>query len=83
MSTDGRTPGGGDPLGTTFATRRKARRRVVHNGNSYTVALPLEFRSRLGILPTSELELTLYEEHGGFFVRAIVPVGALPFSSKA
>lgn len=73
MSTDVQTGQGGEPSGRTFKTRRTARRRITKNGNSITISIPVVFRSRLNILPSTDVLLTLYEEEGGFFVKPILP----------
>jgi len=73
VSTDKPSPQGGDPSPDTFKVRRRARRHVTKDGNSQKIAIPPEFMSRLGILPGSDVDLILYDEHGGFFVKPILP----------
>lgn len=73
MSTYVQTGEGGGASAQAFKRRRTARRRITKNGNSITISIPIEFRSRLNILPSTDVLLTLYEEEGGFFVRPILP----------
>lgn len=54
-------------------TQRPARRKLMKQGNSLTVAVPSVFLRNLNLLPGDELLLTFDHEWGGFFVRPETP----------
>lgn len=71
--------GQGAPVQLTLeATRPSAQRRIARNGTSWSLTIPRTFLLNLNLLPGDVLEMVLYEEHGGFFVRPVMRRSQLP-----